>query len=65
VTYNNLALQRENFREIEILGKQSGILAGTVSFDDYVDVRFGEAVEQSKKAHPYAASQAMKDLEDQ
>ena len=63
VTYGNLALQRENFREIEILGKQSGILEGTVSFDDYVDTRFGDAVEASKKPHPYAAKQALKDLE--
>lgn len=62
VTYNNLALQRENFEEIAQLGKQSGILEGTVSFDDYVDVRFGEAVEKTKKAYDYAAEQAMKDL---
>lgn len=63
VTYGNLALQRDNFREIEILGKQSGILEGTVSFDDYVDTRFGDAVEASKKPHPYAAKQALKDLD--
>lgn len=62
VTYNNLALQRENFREIEILGKQSGILEGTVSFDDYVDIRFGEAVEASKKPQAYDAQQALEDL---
>lgn len=63
VTYGNLALQRDNFREIEILGKQSGILEGTVSFDDYVDTRFGDAIEASKKPYPYAAKQAIKDLD--
>ncbi len=62
VTYGNLALQRDNFREIEILGKESGILEGTVSFDDYVDTRFGDAVEARKKPYPYAAKQALKDL---
>ena len=63
VTFGNLALQRDNFREIEILGKQSGILEGTVSFDDYVDTRFGDAAEAGKKPYPYAAEQAIKDLD--
>lgn len=62
VKYDNLALQRENFKEIETLGKQSGILEGTVSFDDYVDLRFGEEAEKTKKAYPYAAKQAITDL---
>lgn len=62
VTYSDLALQRENFREIEELGKQSGILKGTAGFDDYVDTRFSDAVEKSKKAYPYSAEQALKDL---
>ncbi len=62
VKYDNLALQRENFEEIAKLGVQSGILKGTVSFDDYVDTRFGEAAEKTKKAYAYEAEQAMKDL---
>lgn len=62
VTYNNLALQKENFEEIAALGKQSGILKGTVEFEDYVDTRFGEAAETRKKAYAYEAEQALKDL---
>ncbi|MEO5915837.1 MAG: ABC transporter substrate-binding protein [Luteolibacter sp.] len=62
VKYNNLSLQRDNFEEIAKLGKQSGILKGSVSFDDYVDTRFSEAVEKTKKAYPYSAKQAMTDL---
>ncbi len=63
VKYDNLSLQRENFAEIEELGKQSGILNGTASFDDYVDARFSEAAEKTKKAYGYEAEQALKDLE--
>jgi NitT/TauT family transport system substrate-binding protein len=63
VKYNNLALQRENFEEIVELGKQSGILEGTVPFDDYVDIRFSEAAEATKKPYAYEAEQALKDLE--
>jgi len=63
VKYDNLALQKENFEEIAELGKQSGILKGTVRFEDYVDLRFGAAAEKTKKAHDYGAEQAMKDLE--
>lgn len=63
VKYNNLALQRENFEEIVELGKQSGILEGTVPFDDYVDSRFSEAAELTKKAYDYEAEQALQDLE--
>jgi NitT/TauT family transport system substrate-binding protein len=62
VKYNNLSLQRENFEEIAKLGKQSGILNGTVTFDDYVDVRFSDAAEKTKKAYAYSAEQALKDL---
>ena len=65
VTYNNLALQRENFEEIARLGKQSEILEGTVTFDDYVDVRFGEAAEKTKKAYGYEAEKALMDLNGQ
>ena len=62
VKYNNLSLHRENFEEIAKLGKQSGILKGTVSFDDYVDTRFSDAVEKTKAAYPYTAKQAITDL---
>ncbi len=40
VTYSSLNLVRENFREIEELGKLSGILSGKASFDDYTDTSF-------------------------
>ncbi|WP_367874985.1 ABC transporter substrate-binding protein [Luteolibacter sp. Populi] len=63
VKYNNLALQKDNFEEIAELGKQSGILKGTVRFEEYVDTRFGEAAEKTKKAYRYEAAQALKDLE--
>ena len=62
VKYDKLSLLRENFEEIEQLGKQSGILEGTVSFDDYVDTRFSDAAEKTKKAYAYEAEQALKDL---
>src|SRR5690606_8432956 len=35
VKYDQLSLLRENFEEIEELGKQSGILEGTARFQDY------------------------------
>lgn len=62
VTYNNLALQRENFEEIVELGKQSGILEGNIGFDDYVDVRFSEVAESRKKPYAYEAEQALEDF---
>ncbi len=62
VKYDNLSLQRDNFAEIEELGKQSGILEGSAGFDDYVDARFSEAAEKTKKAYGYEAEQALKDL---
>lgn len=63
VKYDKLSLLRENFEEIEMLGKQSGVLAGTASFEDYVDTRFSDAAEKTKQAYPYEAEQALKDLE--
>jgi NitT/TauT family transport system substrate-binding protein len=62
VTYGNLSVHRADFAEIEQLGKQSGILKGTASFDDYVDVRFSEEAEKHKAAYHYEAEQALKDL---
>ena len=63
VKYNNLGLQRADFEEIEKLGVQSGILEGTVSFDDYTDPRFSDAIESNKTAFAYEAKQALKDLD--
>jgi NitT/TauT family transport system substrate-binding protein len=40
VKYTNLSLVRKDFGEIEALGKEVGILAGTASFDDYADTSF-------------------------
>ncbi len=40
VTYSNLMPLRENFEEIERLGKETGMLQGTVRFEDYVDDSF-------------------------
>jgi len=62
VKYDKLSLLRENFEEIEKLGVQSGILKGTAHFEDYVDTRFSDAAEKTKKAYAYEAEQALKDL---
>ncbi len=40
VTYTNLRVLRQNFEEIEALGRESGILLGTAHFDDYADTSF-------------------------
>ena len=40
VKYTNLTLQRPNFEEIELLAVESGILNGTVHFEDYCDPSF-------------------------
>ena len=40
VKYTNLTVQRPNFEEIERLAVESGILNGTVHFDDYCDPSF-------------------------
>ena len=55
VRYNDLTLQRANFEEIEKLAKESGIIEGKVSFDDYVDVSFGQKAEETMKAFDYEA----------
>jgi len=62
VKYDKLSLLKENFEEIEKLGKQSGVLAGTAHFEDYVDTRFSDAAEKTKHAYAYEAEQALKDL---
>lgn len=40
VKYTNLALLRQDFEEIEELGRLSGILQGTARFEDYTDTSF-------------------------
>ncbi|MGV3774854.1 MAG: ABC transporter substrate-binding protein [Verrucomicrobiales bacterium] len=40
VKYTKLSPLRKDFEEIEALGKEAGILEGTVNFDDYVDDSF-------------------------
>jgi NitT/TauT family transport system substrate-binding protein len=50
VKYTNLALRKKDFEEIEQLGKASGILAGTVRFEDYTDASF---VPDDSAVQPY------------
>jgi NitT/TauT family transport system substrate-binding protein len=40
VKYTNLALRKKDFEEIELLGRESGILQGTARFEDYTDASF-------------------------
>jgi NitT/TauT family transport system substrate-binding protein len=40
VKYTNLALRKADFLEIERLGKESGALKGTATFEDYTDTSF-------------------------
>jgi NitT/TauT family transport system substrate-binding protein len=40
VKYTNLSVVRQDFEEIEELGKEAGILTGTAHFDDYADTSF-------------------------
>ena len=56
VKYSQLKPARANFEEIELLGKESGILQGTARFDDYVDDSFAPA-DDAVQPHPYAAAQ--------
>jgi NitT/TauT family transport system substrate-binding protein len=51
VKYTNLALRRADFEEIERLAVASGILTGTVHFDDYCDPSF---VTDEAAVQPYA-----------
>jgi NitT/TauT family transport system substrate-binding protein len=47
VRYTNLSVRRKDFEEIAQLGKESGILRGTATFDDYADPSF-----MPEPAHP-------------
>jgi NitT/TauT family transport system substrate-binding protein len=40
VKYTNLRLVRKDFEEIEVLGREAGILNGKVRFEDYADPSF-------------------------
>jgi NitT/TauT family transport system substrate-binding protein len=51
VKYTNLALHRQDFEEIEALAVESGILQGTVRFEDYADASF---VKDETTIQPYA-----------
>jgi NitT/TauT family transport system substrate-binding protein len=50
VKYTHLSLVRKDFEEIEALGKEAGILAGTAHFDDYAD---GSFVRDETSIRPY------------
>jgi NitT/TauT family transport system substrate-binding protein len=45
VKYTRLEPLKPDFEEIEVLGKESGILKGTAHFEDYVDPSFATAAE--------------------
>jgi len=62
VRYNDLTLQRENFAEIEQLAKESGVIKGNVTFDDYVDVSFGQQAAKTMKQYDFTAAEALKAL---
>ena len=55
VIYSRLKATRANFEEIEQLGKEAGILAGTARFDEYVDNSFAPE-DDAVVAQPYAYS---------
>ncbi len=40
VKYTNLTVRRPDFEEIEVLGREAGILQGTAHFEDYADASF-------------------------
>ena len=51
VKYTNLAVRRDDFEEIERIGKMAEILTGTAHFDDYADTTF---VNDESTIQPYA-----------
>ena len=48
VHYDKLSLARADFADIEALALEAGILDGSISFDDYADVRFSERAHGAK-----------------
>jgi NitT/TauT family transport system substrate-binding protein len=51
VKYTNLALHKNDFLEIEALAKNTGVLKGNVTFEDYADTSF---VPLDSSIQPYA-----------
>lgn len=51
VKYTNLALRKPDFEEIEVLGREAGIIQGTARFEDYTDASF---VPDDSIVQPYA-----------
>ncbi|MFY9342537.1 MAG: ABC transporter substrate-binding protein [Planctomycetota bacterium] len=61
VTYTDLAVKRKDFEEIELLGKESGLLQGTAHFEDYCDTSFRAehtTIERVKFEHEASKAQA-------
>jgi NitT/TauT family transport system substrate-binding protein len=50
VKYTNLNVVRKDFEEIEVLGREAGVLRGTAHFDDYADPSF---VKDEADVRPY------------
>jgi NitT/TauT family transport system substrate-binding protein len=50
VKYTNLTVRRADFEEIEVLGREAGILQGTARFEDYADPSF---VKEDAVIQPY------------
>lgn len=60
VTYTNLTVRRQDFEEIATLGRESGLLAGTVRFEDYTDSSFvppGATIERLQFEDPASSAQ--------
>jgi NitT/TauT family transport system substrate-binding protein len=51
VKYTNLAVRRDDFLEIEKLAKETGVIKGNVTFEDYTDTSFTPA---DNSVEPYA-----------
>jgi NitT/TauT family transport system substrate-binding protein len=54
VTYANLRLARQDFEQIEALGREAGILDGPVGFDDYADTSFSDKTGGAEAPAPRA-----------
>ena len=50
VKYTRLSPLKPDFEEIELLGRESGVLKGTAHFEDYVDPSFAEAATEKLEA---------------
>ena len=63
VKYTNLTVRRQDFEEIEALGRQAGLLKGTAHFDDYTDASFvpvGTTIRPYAFEDPHAAAAAVR-----